>query len=34
LSLIVMQFLKTWLIQRIPGTDREYQGHLNTNGIR
>jgi hemerythrin len=34
LSLDVLQFLKTWLINHIQGTDQKYRPHLNGKGIR
>ncbi len=33
LSLDVMQFLKTWLINHIQGSDQKYRPHLNAKGI-
>jgi hemerythrin len=34
LSLEVMNFLKTWLIKHIQGSDKAYGPHLNSKGIR
>ena len=33
LSLEVMNFLKTWLISHIQGSDKKYGPHLNTKGV-
>lgn len=33
LSLDVLQFLKSWLIQHIQGSDQKYRSHLNGKGI-
>jgi hemerythrin len=33
LSLDVMKFLRTWLVNHIQGSDQKYRPHLNANGI-
>ncbi len=34
LSFDVLQFLKTWLLRHIQGTDQKYRAHLNGKGIK